>query len=376
MGGEGRPARADAQGRVRVVPWPADYFYISAGPPAGEPFLGGDTYLEWPRAAAQRSAEVTLSRGIAVRGKATEGTSGAPVARAVVRYYQTRRDNPLYSAYDSQAVSGHDGAFAMVLPAGPGHLLVQAPTPDYLHVVTSHKELGTDKLPNSAVYPDALAHLDLKAGAAASEVTLRLWRGVTVEVLAIEPSGEAVEEAIVFGRTYTPSGNISPFNGVAPTLRVRGGRVEVPGCDRETPAPFHIFDLKHQTGATFALSGRSAVAGPAAIRLQGCGSASVRYRHDDGEPVAGHGPDDLYLLITPGADFGSTDRIVADMVNQINLDPERTNGLKTDGDGRVTFVSLIPGARYRLRGQEFTAEAGKTVELQDITIRRAEGETP
>jgi RNA polymerase sigma factor (sigma-70 family) len=369
-------AQADAQGRVQVVPWAGDYFYISAGPPAGEPLMGSDTYLEWPTAAARRSVEVTLPRGIAVRGTVTEGTSATPVDVAVVRYFQTRRDNPLFSAHGCQAVSGHDGAFEMVLPAGPGHLLVQAPTSDYLHVVTSHKELGTDKLPNTALYPDAVTQLDLKAGAAASEVTLRLRRGVTVEVRAFEPGGEPVEQAIVFGRTFTRSENMSPFNGVAPTLRVRSGRVEVPGCDQETQAPFHIFDVKHQTGATFALSGRSAVDGPVTIRLRECGSATVRYRNDDGKQVAGRRPDDLYLLITPGADFGSTDRIVADMVNQVNLDPDRTTGLKTDAAGRVTFVSLIPGARYRLLGQEFTAEAGKTVELQDITIPRAEGRSP
>jgi hypothetical protein len=32
------------------------------------------------------------------------------------------------------------------------------------------------------------------------------------------------------------------------------------------------------------------------------------------------------------------------------------------------FVSLIPGARYRFRGHEFTPEAGTTIDLPDITI--------
>jgi hypothetical protein len=34
----------------------------------------------------------------------------------------------------------------------------------------------------------------------------------------------------------------------------------------------------------------------------------------------------------------------------------------------VTFVNLIPGATYRYRGRDFTAEAGKTIELPDITV--------
>jgi len=55
---------------------------------------------------------------------------------------------------------------------------------------------------------------------------------------------------------------------------------------------------------------------------------------------------------------------------QVNLDPQRLRGLRTDADGRVIMVSLIPGARYRFRGHDFTAEAGKTIDLPDVTISR------
>ena len=36
------------------------------------------------------------------------------------------------------------------------------------------------------------------------------------------------------------------------------------------------------------------------------------------------------------------------------------------GEGRVTYVSLIPGATYRLRKHDFKAVAGKTIELPDL----------
>jgi hypothetical protein len=55
---------------------------------------------------------------------------------------------------------------------------------------------------------------------------------------------------------------------------------------------------------------------------------------------------------------------------------ERNRGQETDADGRITFVALIPGARYRFLDQEFTAEAGRTIGLRDVTIPRPDREEP
>ena len=87
------------------------------------------------------------------------------------------------------------------------------------------------------------------------------------------------------------------------------------------------------------------------------------------------------LIITPGAGLNARpDQIMADMLYQSNLDFERLRRLRTDADGRITWSSLIPGAKYRLRGHDFdilrshdfdfTAEAGKTIDLPDVTIPR------
>ena len=61
-----------------------------------------------------------------------------------------------------------------------------------------------------------------------------------------------------------------------------------------------------------------------------------------------------------------------------NIDGGRYQTLRTDAQGQLTFPSLIPGATYRVmageRGwvmkKEFVAEAGKTVDLAEITIIR------
>jgi hypothetical protein len=44
--------------------------------------------------------------------------------------------------------------------------------------------------------------------------------------------------------------------------------------------------------------------------------------------------------------------------------------LRTHAEGRATFVSLIPGATYRIQGREFIAEAGKTVNLGDVVAEK------
>jgi hypothetical protein len=165
-----------------------------------------------------------------------------------------------------------------------------------------------------------------------------------------------------------------PFNGCGPRLKIHDGRFEIPGCDPEGPYTFHFLDVKNQLGATVEISGKSAASGPVTVQLQQCGSARVRLKDAGGKPLAHHPADEfpgmMILIITPGADFDARDKTNADFEFQVNLDPERNGNLRTGPDGRATFVSLIPGARYRFRGHEFTAEPGKMIDLPDITIPR------
>ena len=101
-------------------------------------------------------------------------------------------------------MTGRDGNFQIVIPAGPGHLLVRAATPDYLHLTTNNLELGVSSLPIWLMYPDALAHTDLKPDETLHEITMRLRRGLTVAGRVIGPDGNPVAKAIAFGRTYVP----------------------------------------------------------------------------------------------------------------------------------------------------------------------------
>jgi RNA polymerase sigma factor (sigma-70 family) len=383
-------ARTDDQGIARILPATGESFVITADPPVSEPYLDQQTFLDWPKGAVRQTMEVKLSRGIRVHGTITEETSRAAIAGALVRYFQTIRNNPVFRRGQGQrreAVTGPDGKFEIIVPAGPGHLLVRAASPDYLHVFTKSHDLGTNPaaVVNLPMYPDAVAHIDLKADAAPDDVKLRLRRGVTVAGRVIGPDAAPVASAIVLGRSYRPYTTISgprtsmnngatwhsfmAFGGRVPKIKVRDGRFEIPGCDPDRPFIFHFFDREHQLGATVELFGKSDQNGPVTVQLEKCGTATVRYKDAQGKPVAGYAGDALLLVMSPGTDLPGADPAVADMDLYTNLDPERSRELRSDADGRVAYVSLIPGATYRLRNHDFTAEAGKTIELPDLTPR-------
>ena len=201
----------------------------------------------------------------------------------------------------------------MVVPSGPGHLLVQGPSADYLHVATSNVEMGVGIRPSFHMYPDAHAVLDIKDGEATHPLELRLRRGVTVAGRVVAPDGQPVAEAFAFGRSYAPYGEghvpaDRRSTATPPQIEVKDGRFEIPGCDPEKPVTFYFLDLKDHLGGTAEISGQLAAKGPITVRLRPTASASILLKGPDGKvpdycearsQLAG-----LRLVITPGPDFG------------------------------------------------------------------------
>jgi protocatechuate 3,4-dioxygenase beta subunit len=375
-------ARTDGQGRARAVAWPAGGYRIRIDPAEGEPYLHAWWDIEWPTAAVQQTREFKLWRGAVVRGRVIEDPSGTPVAGAWVEYYQTIRGNKRQANLLSvEAVSGPDGTFTVVVPPGPGHLLVQGPGDDYLHVTTSSTEMGIGLRPSFRLYPDVHAILDIKDGEATHPVELRLRRGVTVTGRVVGPDGKPVAEAFAFGRSYTPYNEYAfpfvGFNGDPPQIAVKDGRFEIPGCDPDQPSTFYFLDLKDRLGATVELSGQSAAAGPVTVRLRPTATARFLLKDADGKLLANSEPEwpiYLKLVITAGPDFeeinNNINLIVGDFAYQVSLFPFHNRQHRSGPDGRVTMINLIPGARYRFRGHEFTPEPGQTIDLGDVVIAK------
>jgi RNA polymerase sigma factor (sigma-70 family) len=369
------PARADDHGRFRLVLPEGKHVTIRAYPPPGEPYLIQSWGQTWPeREISKKGINVSLPRGLLVRGTVTEKPSGRPVAGATVEFVRFVENNRFFNAPGKSpvAVTSAKGRFELPVVPGPGHLLVKGPTPDYLHEEISPRKLyGRINYSNWLVYPDAVAALNLKPNAGPHEVALTLRRGVTVRGTVVTPDGKPVHGAYLACRNYLNLG--FTLNGIQSRL-VKEGRFELPGCDPDGTVQAFFLDLKNRLGAVVEVSGKQA-GKPVAVKLQPCGTARVRFVDRTGKPLAGAYPS-VGVVLTPGVPY------------HVRNDPKpfaavifNEHGSKPDAQGRVTLPALIPGAPLMLTGldangvylavhKEFKVRPGQTVDLGDVVVRK------
>ncbi|HEV3258655.1 MAG TPA: sigma-70 family RNA polymerase sigma factor [Gemmataceae bacterium] len=381
----GIDGRADANGRFRINPSPGNYFNVTAYAPDGQPYFTVRKLIKWPKAAVKHQVELKLPRGVLVRGKVTEAGSGKPVGWASVQFMPREANNPnlredVLTGWEGAVMGGSDGVFGITVLPGPGHLLIHAATPDYVLQQIGGHRLYSGRPGGPRYYAHGLVALDLKPDSGTHEVTVKLRRGVTVNGRLVGPDRKPVGDVLMLSRL-----NISPFSPQwrGFPVQVRDGRFELHGCDPDKSVPVYFLDAKNKLGATVELSGKQA-GEPVTVRMAPCGSAAVRVVGPDGKPVARHRPW-LEIVVTPGPhhnDRKASDqgKLAADSDYVANVD--RLNhwaGPLTDAHGRVTLAALIPGAMYRivdnsdmdhLLKEEFTAQAGKTLKLPDMTLKK------
>jgi RNA polymerase sigma factor (sigma-70 family) len=380
--------QTDAKGRFRALPHVTNVYILAAYPPAGEPYLSSWKEVQWPKApVTKREVSLKLVRGILVRGTVTEAASGKPVAGAYIQYEQQPDGNPFFRRdVGSRGVaeqprhirSDAEGKFEAVVLPGPGHLLVNGPSADYLHsVILTHQLYGKDVFPQRRYYADAIVKLNYKPGAGPQEVAVKLRRGVTVTGKVLTPEGKPVAKAQMICPSYVPYGlfNVKP-------LPVDEGKFELPGCDPDRALPVYFLDAANQLGAMVMLSGKDVGAKAPNVKLQPCGSVTARFLDANGKPIA-NSDTFLELALNDGISFWdslTSDKVGADEVSMRLLDAKRYLRKQTDAQGRVTLPTLIPGARFvlalRLPGSrtvkvrdDLTVEAGKTLDLKDITVK-------
>jgi RNA polymerase sigma factor (sigma-70 family) len=381
-------ARTDAAGRFRVAPYAGNFFTVIAYPPAGEPYLLLQKRFNWPQAdVVKHEVNLALVRGVRVHGTVTENPSGKPVAGASIRFEPSMDNNPYYRRdlvplmrdWGEIAVSDAAGKFQLTVLPGPGSLLVKAPTADYLHIEVSNKKIyGQGIQPDWRNYLNAFVELNLKPQPGPHEIGIVLRRGVTLAGTLVGPDGKPVREAALVCRSYIPYG--FSLNGVQ-ARPVKDGRFELPGGDPDKPTQVFFYAAKEKLGAVVDLSPKEAQRKPPIVRLQPCGSATVRLMDTGGKPAVNTRAM-LEFVLTPGIPFVDSLKQkgpVADTCYMSNLDPERHRDARPDAQGRITFPTLIPGATYLTIGQGpgrgifnlnkgFKAEAGKALDLGTITV--------
>ena len=225
--------------------------------------------------------------------------------------------------------------------------------------------------------PSVYSRVDLDGGTKVADVSIPLRRGVTLEGRVVGPDGQSVP----IGRIYSEAVDSAGFEFDFSDLPIQDGRFTLKGLEPEKTFSAFIIDPKGELGAALQLS-VPRDGHPLTVTLHPCGSARTRLVDPAGKPLAKFGPSDLQLglemsirLSSSGDARDRADKFATTLVE--NIDHDRFQTLRTDGQGRLNFPSLIPGATYRMMAgelgwvmkKEFVAEAGQTVELPEITIQ-------
>jgi RNA polymerase sigma factor (sigma-70 family) len=384
----GAECRADERGRFRLALPAGKYVEATAYAPTGSPLLGFRKSLIWPDSGTlKQQMKLELPPGVLVCGTVKDERSGKPVLGAKVEFHQNWDDNPSYrrDLLGKTVFSDSDGRFALTVPHGRGHLLIDGPTLDYLHTeITTQSLDGSGVYPNRRNYYDAILPLTLKPQIARHEVAVTLRRGVTFSGTVVGPAGQPVREAVLLCRSYLDGA--SDWNPTS-TKQVINGRFSLPGCDPERTSEVFFVDEKNRWGAIVKLAGQD-TGKPITVRLERCGSASVRLVDEKRNPIP-KADTWVYFFITPGADtYGREDIEKIDPATgqspipaEMACAPYNTCRGYTDADGRISFHGLIPGATYQLGGQssftrgstwlrgDFKVEAGQVLDLGEVEVK-------
>ncbi len=369
---------ADAEGRFSVNPPSIVPGYMIADPPDGQPYLGTSKSVDWPKGAIRHSIDIALPRGVMMRGKVAEKGSGRPISAAIVSYHPHRTANDgFFRAGGSRPVETvADGSFELPVLPRPGYLTVQAPDEDYILHELDEGLLISGRPGIQRVYAHAFVACDPKPDGDRKEVAdvkAVIQPGVTVKGQVVGPDGKPVVDSWMLSRIH-----LSPTHPLLRRWRgeyhgtARNGRFEFHGLDPDSEVPVSFFEPKRKLGATVHISGKLAGAKPIVVKLEPCGTASARLVGPGGKPLAGYQhPSLISMVVTPGEFNGVKSRIdrttLADQDSLTNVDTiNYAKAPAADGQGRIAFPALIPGATYRISRPEHASNPGRPSAPQGI----------
>jgi RNA polymerase sigma factor (sigma-70 family) len=405
--------RTDAQGRFAINPYVGTSYVIRAWAPSGEPYVGTVKRFEWPKGAARHTVEIVLPRGVELRGKVSEAASGKPLGWVRVVHVprqdnETAQTQELLVGPEWPARTAADGSYRLVVPAGPGHVLVDGDDLDFIRQRVSRDEIQTGKPGGRPAFHNAVLALnpELKEGAKALDIPLR--RGVTLRGTVLDPDGKRVSNGTILcpGELAPPdtTGGAFFFSGGATLPRGMSfthGRFELRGCDPARTYRVFVLDVvggsieysplegagrlrmsKALSGnflakaaAVVEVSAAKAKGGELTVRLQPPGSAQLKLRDAAGKPS--RIVPFVELEVTPDRGPVQGERAAVTEGGGPVVVGFKT-AMTPDAEGRLTIRGLVPGATYRLLaydfraqtvvplGEAFTVESGKTRKLPDV----------
>jgi hypothetical protein len=388
----GQRVRTDKEGRFRLNTFrDPEHAYgsdlVTVLPPAGEPYVGRNRYPTKDRNAARgQELDFELPRGVLVHGKVVEEGTAKPVRGGAVCYLCPKApvSDPskggLAIGLANRVPVAADGTFSVVVLPGPGTLLVNAASPDYvLREVSQNKLCGAGQ-DGAPLYLHGILPTDFKAGSGPQEVTVRLRHGVPVRGNLVGPDGQPVKRAQMLTRLTMNHYDL----GFADkhSTQVDGPTFVLNACDPDEAYPVVFLDEKNRWGARVEVSGKQA-GKPLTVRLERCGSAVLRFVNEDGESVEGHRPQ-VEIVLRPGRSRFDPKAIAqgklgADAVHLMNTYSNSFpwDEYRTDARGRITLSALVPGVTHRVRDprapdailREFTVRPGERLYVKDLVLK-------
>ena len=388
---------ADAEGHFRLNPY-ADgpyksmttgesLFSVYAYAPDGQPYLGLEKELTWTKGAVRQTIEFALPRGVLVRGKVTEGSSGKSIDACRILYapLKTEKVDSSFTVLTgewSAVVSREDGSYAIPVPPGTGHLVVTGASPEY--ILSEFGSQVLDGRPGGLrKYAQAVVPITARKESQPVDVGISLRRGATVMGRVLDPEGSPVADGAVITR-FNVSAQAHRWGGGP--IPVRDGRFVLSGLEPNRAYRVLVHDAKHRYGAALELSGNANTNEPVTIRLAPSGSARVRLVNLAGKPITNCRVA-IQIVMTPGrfqCDFDANVR-GEDLAADAGPATGHSNyfgGTPTDAGGLTTFSGLIPGATYRVLTTErdnisidsevladFQVKPGEVLELPAFMIK-------
>ncbi len=305
-----------------------------------------------------------LVRGIPVQGKATNRTTGQPVA-AFVEYLPTLENPNLRSANDvglfEPVATRPDGTFTLAALPGPGVVVATVRDDRFLTADRARadrpaqaRQLGVIRGVMTPEQCQAIEPIALESTAQACRYDLSLVPAPEPIVRILDSEGRPLAGAVVSGAAS------------ADLIRECWWQSRDHGVFRVTGLTGHrIRNLViHHEGRRLAgtLAVRDAEPGPLVARLRPWGTVSGRLVDRDGRPRAG-------VTLTYQASYYGTRPFAQAFPKDVT----------TDSSGRFTFVGLVPEQEYVIKlvprdvlapsvsvGGPHDVEPGETRDLGDV----------
>jgi RNA polymerase sigma factor (sigma-70 family) len=319
-------------------PYPAATFRAPAESPAFEPV----------------TFDITLKRGVLIRGRVTDKATGEPVPGYINSF--TFRNNPSIKEFPGYVLNDlatifikDDGRYEIVGLPGRNIIACRSEMRRYRGRVGAEmipgndpQRMAFDTLPLNCHVADyhVLAEIDIDPKAESATLDFQVDPGRTVTVTAVDPDGKPIGGTKAKGVTDLFS-NAIEYDQESPTF-------EINALDPAKPRRVIITHAGRKLIGTAYLKGDEA--SPVTIHLQPWGALTGRVVDDDGQPLKG------LRMLSAGGSYPER--------------PDVQGILPGDGligsDGRFRVEGLVPGLKYGAIASDQKALFGELFHDQTI----------